>query len=153
MANWSNGQIAKCTPASQIKKGCRNQQTLLLLKTMAAENTEDNDATAKAARGEQAKQAKQLDTLTDHVQEKEYGLNINASKAAAQIVNTLQTADSKKTNDNNVLPSMEDVQVVMDELEVTQDVAVGAVKKMMLENPNISQEELQVAALRYLVTR
>eukprot|EP00816_Leptocylindrus_hargravesii_P009742 CAMPEP_0196803042 /NCGR_PEP_ID=MMETSP1362-20130617/2496_1 /TAXON_ID=163516 /ORGANISM="Leptocylindrus danicus, Strain CCMP1856" /LENGTH=122 /DNA_ID=CAMNT_0042174465 /DNA_START=17 /DNA_END=385 /DNA_ORIENTATION=+ len=122
---------------------------------MAAENTEDNDATAKAARGEQAKQAKQLDTLTDHVQEKEYGLNINASKAAAQIVNTLnsQTADSKKTNDNNVLPSMEDVQVVMDELEVTQDVAVGAVKKMMLENSNILQEELQVAALRYLVTR
>mmetsp|Transcript_17602 Transcript_17602/g.27417 ORF Transcript_17602/g.27417 Transcript_17602/m.27417 type:complete len:126 (+) Transcript_17602:8-385(+) len=125
------------------------------MKTMAAENTEDNDATAKAARGEQAKQAKQLDTLTDHVQEKEYGLNINASKAAAQIVNTLnsQTADSKKTNDNNVLPSMEDVQVVMDELEVTQDVAVGAVKKMMLENSNILQEELQVAALRYLVTR
>eukprot|EP00814_Leptocylindrus_danicus_P021514 CAMPEP_0116020030 /NCGR_PEP_ID=MMETSP0321-20121206/9567_1 /TAXON_ID=163516 /ORGANISM="Leptocylindrus danicus var. danicus, Strain B650" /LENGTH=122 /DNA_ID=CAMNT_0003490669 /DNA_START=30 /DNA_END=398 /DNA_ORIENTATION=+ len=122
---------------------------------MAAENTEDNDATAKAARGEQAKQAKQLDTLTDHVQEKEYGLNINASKAAAQIVNTLnsQTADSKKTTDNNVLPSMEDVQVVMDELEVTQDVAVGAVKKMMLENSNILQEELQVAALRYLVTR
>ena len=88
------------------------------------------------------------------MQEKECGLNINASKAAAQIVNTLnsQTEESKKTNENNVLPSMEDVQVVMDELEVTQDVAASAVKKVMLENSDFSQGGLQAAALRYLVT-
>ena len=99
---------------------------------------------------EKAKQAQQLDQLTDHVQDRE--MVFDASKAA-QIMSSLQSNDDGKScNGSEVVNfSKEDVQKIVDELEVTDDAAINALKAVAQLDENQSQDVL-VQALKYLVT-
>lgn len=94
------------------------------------------------------KQAQQLDQLTDHVQERD--MNIDASKAA-QMMTTLQSShDGNQVSGNeSVIISKEDVKVIVDELEVTDEVATEALKNVMLTE---GDQPPRVRALRYLLT-
>ncbi|CAB9526371.1 expressed unknown protein [Seminavis robusta] len=94
----------------------------------------------------QAEQAKQLDSVTDVVQEKE----IDASKAQeAMSALTAQKADqSLDAAAQAVAVSKEDVALIMSELEVTEDVAERSLRSVTVEDG----QSRVVEALRHLVT-
>ena len=97
--------------------------------------------------GTQAEQAKQLDSVTDVVQEKE----LDASKAQeAMSALSAQSADrSLDAGAHVVAVSKEDVALIMSELEVTEDVAEKALRSVTLVDESSSR---LVEALRHLVT-
>ena len=97
--------------------------------------------------GTQKEQAQQLDSVTDRVQESE----LDASKAQ-QAMSALTSAKNNSTTADAasqvVAVSKEDVELVMSEMEVTQDVAERA-----LRNVKTTDESKRVVeALRNLVT-
>lgn len=90
-------------------------------------------------------EAKQLDSVTDHVEERE----LDASKAqeAMSALSSTQ-ADLSADTASQVDVSKDDVALIMSELEVSQDVAERALRSVTVED-----EKLRVVeALRYLVT-
>jgi NACalpha-BTF3-like transcription factor len=99
--------------------------------------------------GTEAEQAKQLDSVTDVVQEKE----LDASKAQeAMSALSAQKADqSLDAGAQAVAVSKEDVALIMSEMEVTEDVAERALRSVTLPADDSSSSRL-VEALRHLVT-
>ena len=99
--------------------------------------------------GTQKEQAQQLDSVTDRVQESE----LDASKAqqAMSALTTTTTTTSANAATVVAVVSKQDVELVMTEMEVTQDVAERALRTV----PTTIDDESKrvVEALRYLVTR
>jgi ABC-type uncharacterized transport system ATPase subunit len=109
----------------EIKQHCQ----ALKLHTMAAEA-----------------QAKQLDSVTDHVEEQEVDV-----KKAQQAMSALMTKqDSGLTAAEQVAVSDEDVALIVNELEVTNEVAERTLREVAVEVKE--GDSLVVAALRKLVT-
>ena len=98
---------------------------------------------------EEAKQAQQLDQLTDHVQDRE--MNIDASMAA-QIMTSLQASSDKNQSKTieHITISHEDVQKIVYELEVTDDVAISALRTVAELDGNPKQDVV-IKALKYLL--
>mmetsp|Transcript_7997 Transcript_7997/g.19720 ORF Transcript_7997/g.19720 Transcript_7997/m.19720 type:complete len:103 (-) Transcript_7997:185-493(-) len=95
-------------------------------------------------------EAKQLDSVTDRVQEKE----LDASRAN-QALGALSTTASPSTADSGkvIAVKKEDVDVIVAELEVTEDEATAALREAAAEEGgrNIEGQQLVAAALRRLV--
>lgn len=92
-------------------------------------------------------EAKQLDMVTDRVQEKE----LDASKA--QKAMSALVSGGAKANDalSHIQVSREDVDCIMGELEVTEDVATRALQAVAAKVGEEEQSRV-VAALRMLIT-
>ena len=94
--------------------------------------------------GSQKDEAKQLDSVTDYVQERE----LDAGKAQEAMSALSSTQASQHADIEQVAVSKEDVDLIMSELEVPQDVAERALRSVTVDN-----EKLRVVeALRQLVT-
>lgn len=96
--------------------------------------------------GTQKEQAQQLDSVTDRVQESE----LDASKAQ-EAMSALTSAKNQSTAADaasQVAVSKEDVALVMSEMEVTQDVAERALRRVKTDD----ESKRVVEALRHLVT-
>ncbi len=96
-----------------------------------------------------AAEAKQLDSVTDRVQEKELDES-KANQAMAALTSSSNKASAAKNKQVAVL--REDVDVIIEELEVTEDVAAEALRAAALENSELKGESLVASALRRLVT-
>ena len=96
---------------------------------------------------EKEAQAKQLDSVTDRVEEQEVDL-----AAAQQAMSSLGGAavDGAAAIDVNAA----DIQVICDELEVTEEVATKVLRQVMAEGlVSADDHEMWVAAaLRHLIT-
>jgi len=101
-------------------------------------------------------EAKQLDSVTDRVQEKE----LDESRAT-QALGALSTTTSSTTSGlaaastssiNTIHVKKEDVDIIMEELEVTEDEAMAALRAELGVDANLEGQELVAAALRRLVT-
>jgi hypothetical protein len=90
-------------------------------------------------------EAKQLDMVTDRVQEKE----LDASKA--QEAMSALVSGGAKANDalSQIQVSKEDVDLIVNELEVTEAVAERALREVAAQA--VDEQPLVVAALRKLV--
>eukprot|EP01083_Nonionella_stella_P030886 84639_1 len=97
-------------------------------------------------------EAKQLDSVTDRVQEKELDVSratealgaLSSGGAAASAADASRTIDVKK----------EDVDVIVAELEVTEDEATAALREAAAEEGygnDVEGQKLVAAALRRLV--
>lgn len=111
---------------------------------MAAEDDTANDGGAH----DSSREAKQLDSVTDVVQEQE----LDASKAQ-QAMSALSTA---KAEDNEkaaalaaVTVSKEDIATIVSEIEVSEEVADRMLREVAIEG---HQDKMLEAALRRLVT-
>jgi len=98
---------------------------------------------------EAQEQAKQLDSVTDRVQEKE----VDATKAA-QAMDALGGGDAEGGEADAAatvaVVSREDVDLIVSELEITSEAAGKALREVA---PDVKEgESLVVAALRKLVT-
>lgn len=94
---------------------------------------------------EAQEQAKQLDSVTDVVQEKE----VDATKAQ-QAMSALSSSKLEKKDSELVAVSREDVTLIVDELEITEEAAERALREVALHVKE--GESLVAAALRKLVT-
>lgn len=92
-------------------------------------------------------QAKQLDSVTDVVQEKELDTN-KAAEAMASLSAAKQAAAATVPT---IQVSKEDVNLIMTEMEVTEDEAVRALQKTALEGL-ANGKSLPVETLRRMVT-
>jgi len=93
----------------------------------------------------QAEQAQQLDSVTDRVQESE----LDASKAqqAMSALNSTKSKGASADAASKVAVKKEDVDLIMSEMEVTQDVAERALRIVKPSDEN----QRVVEALRVLV--
>lgn len=96
-----------------------------------------------------AAEAKQLDSVTDRVQEKELDES-KANQAMAALTSSANKASAAKNKQVAVL--REDIDVIVEELEVTEDVAAEALRAAALEDGELKGESLIASALRRLVT-
>ena len=97
---------------------------------------------------EAQEQAKQLDSVTDRVQEKEVDATKAQQAMASLSAGTAGGADAAVADQVKI--SKEDIDLIMAELEVTADTATKALREAAADgNP---ADELVVAALRKLVT-
>mmetsp|Transcript_15088 Transcript_15088/g.31688 ORF Transcript_15088/g.31688 Transcript_15088/m.31688 type:complete len:101 (-) Transcript_15088:207-509(-) len=96
-----------------------------------------------------AAEAKQLDSVTDRVQEKELDES-KANQAMAALTSSSNKAAAAKNKQVAVL--REDIDVIVEELEVTEDVAAEALRAAALEDGELKGESLVASALRRLVT-
>ena len=97
---------------------------------------------------EAQEQAKQLDSVTDNVAEKE----VDASKAQ-EAMNALASSGKQAQEAaaaQQVTVSKQDVDLIVSELEVSEEVAIKTLREVASEVN--SNETLVVAALRKLVT-
>lgn len=97
-------------------------------------------------------EAKQLDSVTDRVQEKE--LDESRANQALGALSSGAAAASSTTGDasKTIAVKKEDVDVIVAELEVTEDEAEAALREAAGEgNGNIEGQQLVAAALRRLV--
>ena len=94
-------------------------------------------------------EAKQLDSVTDRVQEKELDAS-RANEALGALGAAPSTSDASKTS---IAVKKEDVDVIVAELEVTEDEATAALREAAAEegSGNIEGQQLVAAALRRLV--
>jgi len=103
------------------------------------DNTANNDS---------SREAKQLDSVTDMVQEQE----LDASKAQ-QAMSALSSADkeddSKAAALAAVAVSKEDIATIVDEMEVSEAIADKMLREVAIEG---NQDRMVEAALRKLVT-
>jgi NACalpha-BTF3-like transcription factor len=97
---------------------------------------------------EAQEQAKQLDSVTDNVDEKE----VDASKAH-EALSALSSAKTQKTSpaEHLCVVSKEDVDLIVSELEVTEEVAVKALREAAAAASSHVGEPLVVTALRKVV--
>ena len=102
-------------------------------------------------------EAKQLDSVTDRVQEKE--LDESRATQALGALSTTTTTTSSTTSGlaastssiNTIHVKKEDVDIIMEELEVTEDEAMAALRAELGVDANLEGQELVAAALRRLV--
>ena len=93
-------------------------------------------------------EAKQLDFVTDRVQEKE----LDESRATQALAGALSAASSAgKTGGTSFIPKKEDVAYIVEELEVTEDEAVAALRSVAAEREDEEGKQLVASALRRLV--
>lgn len=95
-----------------------------------------------------SKEAQQLDSVTDMVQEQE----LDASKAqeAMSALNSAHTKDDEKAAAlAAVVVSKDDIAVVVDEMQVTEDEADKVLREVAVDG---YENEMLKAALRKLVT-
>lgn len=106
------------------------------------------DDDANNDKNDSSEEAKQLDSVTDMVQEQE----LDASKVQ-QAMHSLSSAktedDSKAAALAAVVVTKEDIAVIVDEMEVTEEVADKALREAAIEG---HQDRMLEAALRKLVT-
>ena len=99
-------------------------------------------------------EAKQLDSVTDRVQEKE----LDESRAS-QALGALSGAGTKQSGEGGATSSSppaiavkkEDVDVIVAELEVTEDEASAALRAVVAEDGGLEGQQLVAAALTKLV--
>lgn len=92
-------------------------------------------------------EAKQLDSVTDRVQEKELD-----EGRASQALGALSGASSKHALDSQQIEvKKEDVDVIVEELEITEDEATVALRAVLVEDGSLEGQGLVAAALRRLV--
>jgi NACalpha-BTF3-like transcription factor len=91
-------------------------------------------------------QAKQLDSVTDRVEEQEVD-GTKAQQAMSALMTKQASALSAK---DQVAVSKEDVSVIVHELEVSEELAIRTLRLVSLETKD--GESALVAALRKLVT-
>ena len=93
-------------------------------------------------------EAKQLDSVTDRVQEKE----LDESRATQALAGALSAASSvgKTGGVTSFIPKKEDVNYIVEELEVTEDEAVAALRSVAAERGE-ECKQLVASALRRLV--
>jgi hypothetical protein len=92
-------------------------------------------------------EAKQLDSVTDRVQEKE----LDESRATQALAGALSAASSVgKGGVTSFIPKKEDVNYIVEELEVTEDEAVAALRSVAAERGE-EGKQLVASALRRLV--
>ena len=97
--------------------------------------------------GEAEAQAKQLDSVTDRVEEQE--MDGEKAQMAMSALSTPQQLAAQNASDQ-VSVQKEDVQVIVDELEVTEELAERTLRQAALE---LREGETQLtAALRKLIT-
>lgn len=100
---------------------------------------------------EKEAQAKQLDSVTDRVEEQEVDLG-----KAQRAMNALDGGGSKAAaaaHGNSAVVSAADVQVVCDELEVSEEVATNVLRQVAGGLASTEDHEVWVAAaLRHLIT-
>ncbi len=91
-----------------------------------------------------ADEAKQLDSVTDIVHEKE--MDESKAKDAMSALSTVQNvSESDKMNAKIAAVSKEDVNVIVSELEVTEDVAMKALRDAAstVDGTNVLEEALR----------
>jgi hypothetical protein len=92
-------------------------------------------------------EAKQLDSVTDRVQEKELD-----EGRASQALGALNGSSSKHALDSQQIEvKKEDVDVIVEELEITEDEATVALRAVLVEDGSLEGQGLVAAALRRLV--
>jgi NACalpha-BTF3-like transcription factor len=96
-------------------------------------------------------EAKQLDSVTDRVQEKE----LDESRATQALGALSATTSADSASRSTFFAKKEDVGIIMDELEVTEDEAVAALRAAAAEEGEDGKppegQQLVAAALRRLV--
>lgn len=75
-------------------------------------------------------EAKQLDSVTDRVQDKEFDANVAKSAMSA----LAKQEDSQAEQQQTVAVSKEDVDLIVDQLEVTKDEAERALREVKEED-------------------
>jgi|EP01083_Nonionella_stella_P226580 NACalpha-BTF3-like transcription factor len=76
---------------------------------------------------------KQLDSVTDRVQEHETLDSSKAKSAMAALTSTSSAGVSDQKKLAKIKISKEDVEIIMNELEVSEDVASGALREVIFE--------------------
>lgn len=125
----------------------RHALCYLRLNTLATNETRDSIQQATTFKMVEHEQAKQLDSVTDVVQEQE----VDATKAQqAMSALSSKNEDSAANAADQVAVSKEDVDLIVSELEVTEELA----EKTLREVASSMKEgdSLVVAALRKLVS-
>lgn len=95
---------------------------------------------------DEAKQAQQLDSVTDFVQEQE----VDIAKAQQALSSFSSKAISNDTEEQGITVAQEDIDLIVSELEVTEEMARKTLRQVANDLPQ--GETLVVAALRKLVT-
>jgi hypothetical protein len=93
-------------------------------------------------------EAKQLDSVTDRVQEQELDES-KANQAMAALASASKKSSADQNKDISVLK--EDIDVIVEELEVTEDMAAAALREVAAGDGSLAGESLVAAALRSLV--
>ena len=101
---------------------------------------------------ESAQAAKQLDSVTDRVQETE----LDASKAKQAMSAMMSTGGENDVKLSQIRVSRDDIAVVVKELEVTEDTAEATLKQVSLEiqqaGGSVEGSVVLEGALRRLIT-
>jgi NACalpha-BTF3-like transcription factor len=92
-------------------------------------------------------EAKQLDSVTDRVDETELDSS-KAQQAMSTLSSSNQEDDSKSKALAAIQVSEQDIDVIVNELEVSREMAEKVLREVALEN---NGEEMLVSALRLLV--
>ena len=95
---------------------------------------------------EAQEQAKQLDSVTDHVEEKE----VDSTKAQEAMNALTSVKQGQQPSLQQVTVSKQDVDLIVSELEVTEDVAIKTLREVAAEGH--TGEAVVLTALRKLVT-
>ncbi|GAX09338.1 hypothetical protein FisN_6Lh293 [Fistulifera solaris] len=95
----------------------------------------------------EAKQAQQLDSVTDVVQEQEVDIAKAQQALSSFSSNQIQAASNC---DTGIAFAQEDIDLIVSELEVTEEMAQKTLRQVAQDLPE--GETLVVAALRKLVT-
>ncbi|KAL7568670.1 hypothetical protein ACA910_021670 [Epithemia clementina (nom. ined.)] len=97
-------------------------------------------------------QAKQLDSVTDRVEEQEVDLD-KAQEAMTSLSTPSGGKQAEAGGESQQVVSKEDVQIICDELEVTSEVASNALRQVLARRGETKEgESLVAAALRKLIT-
>ncbi len=103
-------------------------------------------------------EAKQLDSVTDRVQEKELDES-RATQALGALSTTTTTMSSPNglevsstSSGRTIRVKKEDVDIIVEELEVTEAEAMAALRAELGEDSRLEGQDLVAAALRRLVT-
>ena len=107
-------------------------------------STEEDDT----ANNDSSREAKQLDSVTDMVQEQELDAS-KAQQAMSALSRSNKEDDSKAAALAAVTVSKEDIAAIVDEMEVTEEIADKVLREVAIEG---HQERMLEAALRKLVT-
>ena len=92
-------------------------------------------------------QAKQLDSVTDRVEEQE----VDSTKAMNALGALATPAAHAQASNVAIAVAPEDIQIICDELEVTEEVATRTLRQVAQENKQ-EGESMVAAALRKLIT-
>lgn len=94
-----------------------------------------------------ADEAKQLDSVTDRIADRE---SMDANKATAAMSNL--TKDDEQEDLSSIQVSKDDIDLLVKELEVTEDIASKALKEVVAQGLVSEGKSVAEEALRRLVT-